>query len=321
MGSPFPQKTNPTAPSPAPAPNTVTAAAAPAEVRAAVTRGAEESISVRPTYTPFSSLMAAGGAGGIGGSGGQGSSERSPSGCAAEGDRDGAVKHGETGSRLSRMEDSITSSHYCDRESGRGRMYSTAESQLSNSDMSTTYSSSIAVSAAGLGRGPGDFSATGDDKSIPVGLAGLEIVPTAGGAPEPAAPALAGVGSAAMSTVARANTARTIPSRLMEPGAWSMSSAFGGGLAGTSGSSNRFGRVLGGTVGGGADWGLSSGFGPGNPGSVLGMSGFRLTVLEQRAEAAERRAEAAEEQGEFWQRRATTAEEENSRLKQVRFLL
>lgn len=99
-----------------------------------------------------------------------------------------------------------------------------------------------------------------------------------------------------------------------ESGAWSVSSLAGGTAAPVS-------RLFAGGVGGGAtggvdgagtpaDWDVgSAGLGRGT-GSFLGYSSFKLAVLEARADAAE-------EQGEFWERRARIAEQDNHRLKKV----
>lgn len=190
---------------------------------------------------------------------------------------------------------------------GRRRFYSTAESQLSNSNLSTNYSSSVAVSAAGFAAGSGEraqrelaiFSTTGGEADQP---SGLDVVRTTTTAERAASAAAATVGTV---TTLRNNTTRE---GRTEFGAWSICSAAGGGGTGTTGP---FGRLFGGTGGEvvGGEWGVAS-TGVGMTGSVLGFSGFNVAVLEARAEAAE-------EQGEFWQGRAMVAEAEKGRMEMV----
>lgn len=234
-----------------------------------------------------------------GGSDGQASHEGSCQQSSGGGNGGGRERDG---SRFSRKEESVVLANYYGRGTGRGRFYSTAESQLSNSNMSTTCSSSIAVSATGLLHGRTDSTYTGGVEN-PDGLSGLAVVQmsTAAGMGGTAA-----AGSTGTPAFPRGNTAKNAAAR-MEPGAWSFSSAAVAG-GGTGMANNAFGRSWGGS--GGGEWGLGSGLGA-RPGSMLDMSSRRMKVLEDRAVAAE-------EQGEFWQGRARVAEDNNNRLEKVR---
>lgn len=121
-----------------------------------------------------------------------------------------------------------------------------------------------------------------------------------------------GIVRAARTDIAGGISAGNVRDRLgmdmVGSGAWSLSAR----------GMTPLGRLFGGGGGVGAEWGGgtsgSVSVSRGVNGSLLGLStGYRTSVLEARAEAAE-------EQGDFWQRRAGVAEDANQKLRKVGFV-